>query len=259
MNGVGGFFALVLAQLVAGGLVITWCSPLWSEAKRSYFTIYSAILLVVFALPAWLVVRGSAGSSGEAVWAERLALVTMVLVASTTALMMARRQAVARLLGLASASVSVGVIVALAGLADRDLPLAVLQISAGALFLGSAYDLLFLGHWYLTDRKLTRAPIQRYVNLLIGACVVELIAIGAAGFSGGVVSPSLNPLLAIGDVAPWIAIGMTVATLLITVLAKAALRGQRASAVRSATGFSYLAVITAIVGEIAVKTRFFPG
>jgi hypothetical protein len=66
-------------------------------------------------------------------------------------------------------------------------------------------------------------------------------------------------LLAIGDVAPWIAIGMAVATLLIVGLARAALRGERASAVQSATGFSYLAVITAIVAEIAVKTRFFPG
>ena len=49
MTGVGGVLAVVLAQLVAGGLTLTWCSPLWNEAKRSYFTIYSGVLLGVFA------------------------------------------------------------------------------------------------------------------------------------------------------------------------------------------------------------------
>jgi hypothetical protein len=259
VNGVGGFFAVVMAQLVAGGLAITWCSRLWNEAKRSYFTIYSAILWILFVVPTWLVIRGSAGSAHAAVWSERLSLATVAVVAVTFALMMARWQTAARVMGLVSVPVSAGVFVALAGLADRDLPLALVQVVAGALFLGAVYDLLFLGHWYLTDRKLTRVPIQRYANLTIAASVVEIVAIAVAGFSGGAVSASLNPLLAIGDVAPWIAVGMAAATLLIAGLAKAALRGQRASAVQSATGFSYLAVITAIVGEIAVKTRFFPG
>lgn len=56
--------------------------------------------------------------------------------------------------------------------------------------------------------------------------------------------------------APWIALGMIVATALIAVLVKAALRGERASAVQSATGFYYLAVVTAFTAEVAVKTRF---
>ena len=51
---------------------------------------------------------------------------------------------------------------------------------------------------------------------------------------------------------------MAVATLLIAIMARAALRGERASAVQSATGFYYLGVITAIVAAIAVTTRFFP-
>ena len=258
VSGVGGFFAVVLAQLVAGGLAFTWYTPLWNETKRSYFTIYSAILLGLFALPSWLVIRGSAGAP-HAEWAGRLALATALLLACTTGLMMARRQTAARLTGSASVPVAAGVLVALAGLADRDLPLALLQVAAGAAFLGAAYDGLFLGHWYLTDRKLSRAPIERYTDLLIGTCLLEIVAVAVAGFSGGTVSASLNPLLAIGDVAPWIAIGMAFATLMIAVLAKASLRGERASAVQSATGFYYLAVITAIVAEIAVKTRFFPG
>ena len=59
-----------------------------------------------------------------------------------------------------------------------------------------------------------------------------------------------------GALAPWIALGMVAATGLIAVLVKAALRGDRASAVQSATGFYYLAVVTAFTAEVAVKTRF---
>ena len=49
---------------------------------------------------------------------------------------------------------------------------------------------------------------------------------------------------------------MVVATLLIALLTRAALKGERASAVQSATGFYYLAVVTAFTAEVAVKTRF---
>jgi hypothetical protein len=52
---------------------------------------------------------------------------------------------------------------------------------------------------------------------------------------------------------------MAGATLLIATLVRAALKGERASAVQSATGFYYLAVVTAFTAEIAVKTRFLPG
>ena len=38
-----------------------------------------------------------------------------------------------------------------------------------------------------------------------------------------------------------------------------AARATRASAVQSATGFYYLAVVTAFTAEVAVKTRFLPG
>ena len=42
-------------------------------------------------------------------------------------------------------------------------------------------------------------------------------------------------------------------------MVKATLRGSRASAVQSATGFFYLAVVTAFTAEVAVKMRFLPG
>jgi hypothetical protein len=65
-------------------------------------------------------------------------------------------------------------------------------------------------------------------------------------------------LLTAAGLAPWIALGMVGTTALIAVLIRAALRGERASAVQAATGFFYLAVITAVTAEFAAKVRFLP-
>lgn len=258
MTGFGGVFAVVLAQIVAGGVALTWCTPLWNEAKRSYFTIYGAIMAGLFAGPLWLVARASSDGGTDAERVVTLSLATFVVVLAATVCSWRKWYGPARVVGFASVAASVATLLAFTPLGDRDATASVIQLVAGAAFLGASYDALFLGHWYLTDRKLTRRPIGRYTMAMIVTSVAEIIVIAATGFSGGQVSTSLNPILAVGDVAPWIGVGMAAATLLIAVMAKAALRGERASAVQSATGFFYLGVITAIVAAIAVNTRFFP-
>ncbi|MDP9119222.1 MAG: hypothetical protein M3M93_02965, partial [Actinomycetota bacterium] len=130
------------------------------------------------------------------------------------------------------------------------------QLAAGAALLGAATDGLLLGHWYLTDRKLPRGPIDRMTTILLVSVVVAAAAVISAGFSGVETSMSINPLLTAGALAPWIALGMVVATALIAAMIRAVLKGERASAVQSATGFYYLAVVTAFTAEVAVKTRF---
>jgi hypothetical protein len=142
------------------------------------------------------------------------------------------------------------------GAGRQSLPLAVFQLAAGAALLGASTDGLLLGHWYLTDRKLPRRPIDRMTTILLISVVAAAVAVISAGFTGVESSTAINPLLTAGALAPWIALGMVVATALIAVLIRAALRGERASAVQSATGFYYLAVVTAFTAEVAVKTRF---
>jgi hypothetical protein len=261
VTGFGGVLGVVLMQAIAGGLAFTWLLPLWHETKRSYFTIYGSLMTLLFALPAWLVARaGALPGDASGVWIVRLTLATLVLVAGWTLLMFAARHTAARVVGAASVPVSAAALVAFATAAEGALPVALVQVGVGAVFLGATYDGLFLGHWYLTDRKLTRTPIDRATRWTIGASIAEVVAIAATGFGGAErTSGSLNPILAAGDVAPWIALGMAGATLLIAGMTKGALRGTRPSAVQSATGFYYLAVVTAFTAEIAVKTRFFPG
>jgi hypothetical protein len=213
----------------------------------------------LFAWPAWLAARaGLIDGDSEGELAANLLLASAIAISVSAAAFLARQEAAGRAVGWLATVVSVLALLSFVPLGRQAQAVSAFQILAGAAYLGAAYDGLFLGHWYLTDRKLTREPIDRYTMALIVATVIEIVAIMTGGFTGTSSSDAFNPLLTAGALAPWIAIGMAGTTLLIGLLARAALKGTRASAVQSATGFYYLAVITAITGQIAVTTRFFP-
>jgi hypothetical protein len=259
MEGSAGVMALVLGQTVAGAAALLWLTPLWREVKRGYFKL-SGIILAVLAFAWWrsaaagLVVGSRAGD-----WSLRIALATTLITGAWTALLFLRRQTAARVLGLVGVPVAMAGLALMAGTARQAEALALFQLLAGAAFLGAVLDGLLLGHWYLTDRGLSRGPINRYTTVLLVAVALEAAAVVSAGFGRVQASAQINPLLTAGALAPWIALGMVGTTALIAVLVKAALSGSRASAVQSATGFFYLAVVTAFTAEVAVKVRFLPG
>jgi hypothetical protein len=258
VTGVAGVMALVLAEAVAGATVFLWVGPLWSEVKPGFFKLLGAILTVLAVLT-WLSVEagvvGSRGFGNEGI----LRASTVVAGAVTvlwTALLFARRPRVARVFGLLSVPAWLNVLVWMGGAGRQSFPLALFQLLAGAALLGASTDGLLLGHWYLTDRKLPRRPIDRMTTILLASVAAAAIAVISAGFTGVETSTAINPLLTVGALAPWIALGMVAATALIAGFIKAVLKGERASAVQSATGFYYLAVVTAFTAEVAVKTRF---
>ena len=256
MTGAAGYMALVLAEAVAGTLAFVWCTPLWHEVKRGFFTLTTSIVLVL-SLGAWATTRAAQVAGDEAGrWSATLALATAAAVGLTFVLMLAKQRSAARVAGFLSLVAGVATLVAMAGTARQSYAVALFQLLAGAAFLGSITAGLLLGHWYLTDRGLSRGPIDRLTTAMLVSVVVEAVAVVTSGFGGVESSASLNPLLTAGALAPWIALGMVVATLLIALLTRAALKGERASAVQSATGFYYLAVVTAFTAEVAVKTRF---
>ena len=256
MTGAAGYMALVLAEAVAGTLAFVWCTPLWHEVKRGFFTLTTSIVLVL-AIAVWASTRAAQVAGDEAGrWSTNLALATAAAVGVTFLLMLVKLRPGARVVGFLSLVASIATLVAMAGTARQGFAIALFQLLAGAAFLGSITAGLLLGHWYLTDRGLSRGPIDRLTTAMLVSVVVEAIAVVTSGFGGVESSASLNPLLTAGALAPWIALGMVVATLLIALLTRAALKGERASAVQSATGFYYLAVVTAFTAEVAVKTRF---
>jgi hypothetical protein len=256
VTGAAGYMALVLAEAVAGSLAFLWLSQLWNEVKRGFFTLTTGIVLVLGA-GSWLSTRAAQiPGDGAGRWSATFALATAAAAGFSFLLMLVKRHLSARVAGFVGVVVAIATLVAMAGAGRQSFPIALFQLLAGAAFLGSITIGLLLGHWYLTDRGLPRQPIDRLTTAMLVAVVLEAIAIVTSGFGGVESSASLNPLLTAGALAPWIALGMVVATLLIALLTRAALRGQRASAVQSATGFYYLAVVTAFTAEVAVKTRF---
>lgn len=250
--------ALVLAETVAGGLVLLFLTPLWHEVKRGFFTLTASIMLLL-AVAVWgsvsagLVEGDAAGS-----WSLRSSAALSVVLAICVGLLLTRRHVAARVVGVASSIVSIALLVAMAGSADDAWGVALLQLLAGAAFLGAVIDGLLLGHWYLTDRRLTRVPINRFTNLLLVGVALEAAALVAGGFGPTEPDASFNPLLTSAGLASWIALGMVATTALIAVMIRLTLRGPRASAVQAATGFFYLAVITALTAEFAAKVRFLP-
>jgi hypothetical protein len=256
VTGVAGVMALVLAEAVAGATALLWLTPLWTEVSRGFFTLVGSILSVL-AIATWFSVES--GVIGRFPNGDLLRWTITVAGAATilwTLLLVVRQRSAARIVGFVSVPVWLLTLVWMGGAGRQALALALFQLAAGAALLGATTDGLLLGHWYLTDRRLTRRPIDRATTILLVSVAVAAVAAISAGFSSVEGSTAINPLLTAGALAPWIALGMIAATALIAIVVKAVLRGERASAVQSATGFYYLAVVTAFTAEVAVKTRF---
>jgi hypothetical protein len=256
MSGPAGVTALVLAETVAGGLALVFVTPLWNEVRRGFFVLTCSIL-ALFSSAVWgSVSAGRVIGDDAGTWSLRLAFALTFVLLAVVVLLLVRRGTWARFVGYAAAPLAVGMLGAMAGTADGSWLVAFLQLLAGAAFLGAVLDGLLLGHWYLTDRGLTRTPINRYTNLLLVGVALEASALVLGGFGPTEATPEFNPLLTSAGLASWIALGMVAATALIGVMIRITLRGPRASAVQAATGFFYLAVITATTAEFAAKVGF---
>ncbi len=263
MSGPAGVLALVLAETAAGGALFLFLSPLWNETRRGFFYVVGIVVLVFAAAATGSAAAGyDPRSGGRGHLAEALALSLTVATLVWLLLLAFKQRTPARVMGLLTVPLAVVMLGAFARTADRDAGLAFFQLVAGAGFMGAVMDGLLLGHWYLTDRKLTRTPINRSTLALLGAVVLEAGAVIAGAFghhaANSATAASLSPLLTVAGIASWIAFGMVACTGLIAVMIKLTLRETRPAAVQSATGFFYLAVITAFTGELASKVKFLP-
>jgi hypothetical protein len=128
---------------------------------------------------------------------------------------------------------------------------AVLRALAGAAFLGSITDAMLLGHWYLVQPGLPRRLLNEIVDALIWIWPVEVVALllptGMISVWTGAVDDGWGGMLG------WIWAACAVATLVLILVTKAALRERQYSAVMAATGLLYLAILTAFGTDLIAR------
>jgi hypothetical protein len=141
---------------------------------------------------------------------------------------------------------------AAAAAAGGDYPLLdVARTLAGAALMGSVTDAMLLGHWYLVQPGLPRAPIVELIRWsgIVWPVEVGLLLIppGMVSVLTGTVDDGYNGLLGWF----WLACALTTGGLLL--VARAALRERAYSAVMATTGLLYLAILTAFGTDLVAR------
>jgi hypothetical protein len=128
---------------------------------------------------------------------------------------------------------------------------ALLRTLAGAAFLGGITDAMLLGHWYLVQPGLPRRLLVELVDAVLWVWPVEVIAMllptGMISVWTGTVDDGWNGTLG------WFWAACAVATLVLLLVTKAALRERGYSAVMAATGLLYLAILTAVGTDLVAR------
>jgi hypothetical protein len=142
------------------------------------------------------------------------------------------------------------------GVTYDPIALALVRTAVGALFLGTLSCGMLLGHWYLLQPGLTRAPLIELVWLLVALWPIELAAqLWPTGMTS-VISGDINA--GSGGLLGWFWIGCVVLTLILVIVTRLALRESQYEAVMAATGLLYLAILTGFGMDLISRALLVP-
>jgi len=129
--------------------------------------------------------------------------------------------------------------------------LSVARTLAGAGFLGAVSDAMLLGHWYLVQPGLGRAPLLELVKWTAWVWPVEvgllLIPPGMVDAVTGHIDDGWDGTLS------WFWVACAVTTIALCFVTRAALKERAYSAVMAATGLLYLAILTAFGTDLVAR------
>jgi hypothetical protein len=129
--------------------------------------------------------------------------------------------------------------------------LAVARTLAGAAFLGAVTDAMLLGHWYLVQPGLRRSLLDEQVTWVNRVWPVEvgllLVPTGMISVLNGSIDDGW------GGTLGWFWVACAVATLVLALVTRAALKERQYSAVMAATGLLYLAILTAFGTDLVAR------
>ena len=284
MSGAVGVMSVILLEVAVGGAVVAFATGVWGNVRRGFFLL-SGVFLLLCALGAWLLtgslvddapaqlaaqeqqvadgaleatdpalvaLTGSAGSR-----AALAAGVFTVLLGVWQVLLLARQDRLARWVGLTATASGVIALVALGLVRQPDPLLGVLELALGAVFLGSAFHGLLLGHWYLVERRLSNVYMVRSAWWYVAGVVAAFGAVALSATNPVEAGAGLNPLLSSSATfSVLLGVGLVAVCALIAGFAwKLSTEGGRS--IQAATGMFYLAVIMAFAAELSTKFRFF--
>jgi hypothetical protein len=273
--------ATVLLQWAVGGLLFLWVTTRRREVGIGYgwllrgtYVVFAAgavaagavlesvpvrdvcsVLVVVATLVAMVVsiVRRKAGVSGQ----HERAYERSARVAAMTGIEreVAERDTSAPefppWLDLVAPAIGMVGLVAAALDAGGNEGVSLLRVVAGALFLGAVTDAMLLGHWYLVQPGLSRAPLLELVRWTGWIWPVEvgamLLPTGMFSVWSGSVDDGYNGMLG------WFWGACAISTIVLCVVTRAALRERAYSAVMAATGLLYLAILTAFGTDLVAR------
>ncbi|MGZ4120242.1 MAG: hypothetical protein ACXVQS_06240 [Actinomycetota bacterium] len=261
-NSLGGpaiVLALVLGETAVGGLAVLWLSDAWGRTRKGFFKLTGGVLSAL-AILAWLSSRAPLLGGSDVTTTGRVAVTLLATFAAVCVvwqvLLWSGADTISRIVGIAAVPVGIAALVTLGfhpAAANSGIS-GVFQLLAGALFAGAVTDGLLLGHWYLVERKLSRAPLARMNWLFLAGCAVAIVAAILGRHGGGQARADLSPLLGVGALAAYLAVGLAGLCVMIALFIRALIKED---SIQAATGLFYLAVILALAAEFAAKVRYF--
>lgn len=125
------------------------------------------------------------------------------------------------------------------------------RLVIGALFLGAVSDAMLLGHWYLVQPGMSRAPLLELVKwtgaLWAPHVILLLIPTGMISSLNGTIEDGYNGMLG------WFWIACVVTTIGLIYVTLLALKEPQYAAVMAATGLLYLAILTAFGIDLVAR------
>jgi hypothetical protein len=129
--------------------------------------------------------------------------------------------------------------------------LSILRILTGAVFLGAISDAMLLGHWYLVQPGLARAPIHELVRYTTYAWLPHALVFMLPTGMWSVLNGSIDD--GYGGMLGWFWAASTIATIVLIFVTRAALKERQYAAVMAATGLMYLAILTAFGQDVVAR------
>lgn len=244
--------ATFLLQWATGGLAFCWVTTRGREVGIGYGWLLRSIYLLLGACGLGILL--ARGVDDTAHWIALLAGVGVVFGALAALIASVRNRTLETFdprLDLVAPVCGGVALLAAAEFVGGSFAVAAARLLVGAAFLGCISDAMLLGHWYLVQPGLRRDPVKELVRWTARLWPIEvavlLLPTGMVSVLSGSVDDGYNGLLG------WVWVACAITTISLIAATWLALREQYYSAVMSATGLLYLAILTAFGTDLVAR------